>query len=349
MPAEASRRIVFITSPLEAHHVDRIRAVDPDRIEIIYRPEILPPVRYVADHHGARFTRGPEQQRLWNEALALAEVLWDLPPTRADIAAARRLRWIQATSSGIGPAVERLGLLDSDVIITTARGIHAGPLAEFVFMALLLHVRGLRHLEAEQRAHSWRRYCGEELAGKTLLTIGAGDLARRIAEIGRAFGMHLVGIARDPARPRAHAGLFDALHDAAEMPRVLPGADAVVLTLPETEDTANIMGDAMFAACKAGVVFINIGRGRVVDEAALIRHLQSGRIGFAALDVAATEPLPADSPLWDMPNVLISPHSASTVRSENEKLTSIFCDNLRCYLDGRVTEMRNIFDRSRMY
>jgi phosphoglycerate dehydrogenase-like enzyme len=344
-----ARRTIFIASPLEEEHVDRIRAVDPDRVEVIHQPDILPPIQYIADHHGAAFTRNSEQQRRWNEALGRAEILWDLPPSPADIVQAKRLRWIQTTSSGVGPAVRRLGLAESDVVITTARGVHAGPLAEFAFMVLLSHVRGLRHLESEQRAHRWVRYCGREIAGTTLLTIGAGDLARRIAEIGRAFGMPVIGVTRDPARPRAHGGLFDSLHAASDLHVLLPQADVVVLTLPQTDETIGMIGEAAFAAFKPGAVFINIGRGSVVDEAALVRHLRTGRIGFAALDVAAQEPLPPDSPLWNMPNVLISPHSASTVTTENAKITQIFCDNLRCYLDGRVAEMQNVFDKGRLY
>ena len=344
-----SRSILLIASPLEPEHVERIRTVDPGRVEVVFQPDLLPPTRYTADHHGAPFTRDPTQQRRWNDALAQAEILWDLPPTPDDAARTINLRWIQTTSSGIGPAAHRLGLLDRDVLITTARGVHAGPLAEFVFMVLLLHVRGLRHLDAEQRAHRWQRYCGQELAGQTLLTIGAGDLARGIAERGRAFGMRMIGVTRDPARPRAHAALFDALLPASELLTALPQADAVILTLPHTDDTANMIGDAAFAAFKPGAVFINIGRGTVLDEDALIRALQSGRIDFAALDVAAHEPLAHDSPLWDMPNVLISPHSASTVSTENAKITEIFCHNLRCYLDGRMADMRNLFDKRRFY
>ncbi len=342
-------RTIFIASPLEPEHVDHIRNIAPAHVEIIHQPDILPPTRYTADHHGAPFTRTADQQRRWNKSLARAEILWDLPPDPADVATAKRLRWIQTTSSGIGPAVQRLGLSTSDIIVTTARGVHAGPLAEFVFMVLLLHFRGLRHLEAEQRAHRWTRYCGQEVAGKTLLTIGAGDLARGIAPIGQALGMRIIAVTRDPARHRPHAGLFNSLHAASDLHRVLPQADAVVLTLPHTDGTTNMIDDATFAACKPGALFVNIGRGQVVDETALLRHLRSGHIGFAALDVAAIEPLPADSPLWDMPNVLISPHSASTVTTENAKITRIFCDNLRCYLDGRPQDMRNLFDKTRMY
>jgi phosphoglycerate dehydrogenase-like enzyme len=345
----SSRRTIFIASPLEQVHVERIRAVDRDRLEVLFEPDLLPPTRYVADHHGAPFTRNADQQRRWNECLARAEILWDLPPSPADTACAENLRWVQTTSSGIGPAARRLGLLERDVLITTARGVHAGPLAEFVFMVLLAHIRDLRHLQSEQRARHWERCCGQELAGKTVLTVGAGDLARSIAQIGREFGIRMIAVTRDPARPRPHASLFDSLHPVSDLLEVLPKADAVVLTLPQTDDTANLIDDAVFAAFKPGTLFINIGRGSVVNEPALIRHLRSGRIGFAALDVAAQEPLPSDSPLWDMPNVLISTHSASTVTTENLKITDIFCHNLRCYLDGRMADMRNVFDKRRFY
>lgn len=344
-----SRLTLFIASPLEQAHVDRIRAVNPDGVNVLFEPDLLPPVRYVADHHGGPLTRTQDQQRRWDECLAGAEILWDLPPTQADAARAERLRWVQTTSSGIGPAARRLGLLERDVLITTAQGVHAGPLAEFAFMALLSHVRGLAHLQAEQRARRWQRYCGEELAGKTMLAIGAGDLARGLAQLARAFGMRMLAVARDPARSRPHSELFDELHPATALRDLLPQADAVVVTLPQTDETANLVGDAEFAACKPGVMFVNIGRGSVVDEPALISHLGSGRIGFAALDVAAEEPLPSTSPLWDMPNVLISPHSASTVATENTKITEIFCHNLRCYLGGRLAEMRNVFDKRRFY
>jgi len=129
----------------------------------------------------------------------------------------------------------------------------------------------------------------------------------------------------------------------------LATADATVVTVPHTPETEGMIDRAAFAAMKPGSGFVNIARGAVVDEDALIEHLRDGHLGFAALDVAAVEPLAPDSPLWDMPNVLISPHSASTVPSENGKITEIFCWNLRCWLDGRIAEMRNTLDKRLMY
>ena len=338
---------IMIASPLEAEFVELIRDVDRE-LDVLYAPDLLPPVRYVADHKGAPFTRTALQQRHWREMLATADILWDFPPAE-DLPLATQLKWIQATSTGVGPTVTSLGLAASNVLITTARGVHAGPLAEFVFMALLSHWRGLPHLKAEQRAHRWVRHCGEAVAGRTLVLIGAGDLARGCAQLARAFDMRVVAVARDPAKPRDHHALFDAVVPTARLHAALAEADAVVVTVPHTAATENLIDAAAFAAMRPGTAFVNIARGQVVDEDALIEALASFRLGFAALDVAREEPLAPDSPLWDMENVLISPHSASTVTAENRKITDIFRHNLRCWLDGRLDQMRNVLDKTLLY
>ncbi len=338
---------IMIASPLEAEFVEQIRSVDPT-LDVRYAPDLLPPTRYIADHKGVPFSRTAHQQRRWHEMMADAEIFWDLPAVE-DLAFATSLKWIQTTSTGVGPAVVALGLAHRDVLITTARGVHAGPLAEFVFMALLQHWRGLPHLMAEQRAHTWNRYCGDEVAGRTLVLIGAGDLARGSAILARALGMRVIAVARDATKARAHNDMFDAVYPQAELHAALAEADAVVVTVPHTASTENLIDARAFAAMRPGTAFVNIARGHVVDEAALIAALTSGHLGFAALDVALIEPLPGGSALWDMPNVLISPHSASTVRSENRKITDIFRHNLRCWIDGTLPEMRNVLDKTLLY
>ncbi|MCW3475052.1 D-2-hydroxyacid dehydrogenase [Limobrevibacterium gyesilva] len=338
---------IFISSPLEAEHVARIRAASP-AVTVLHEPALLPPIRYIGDHKGAPMQRTADQQRRWRELLAQAEIVWDLPAAE-DMPFAAKLRWVQTTSTGVGQAVAKLGLDRRDVLITTARGVHAGPLAEFVFMALLAHFRELALLQAEQRAHRWVRACYTEVAGRTLVIIGAGDLARGCAKLAKALDMRVVAVARDPGKSRAHNALFDAVVPASELNAALAGADAVVVTVPHTPATEGMIGRAQFAAMRPGVAFVNIGRGQVVDEAALIDALRAGHVGFAALDVAAVEPLPPDNPLWDLPNVLISPHSASTVTTENAKITDIFLHNLKCWLDGRAGDMRNVLDKTLMY
>lgn len=338
---------VLITSPLEPRHVERIRAVDR-ALHVLHAPELLPRTRYVADHIGAPFERSPAQQERWLTLMAEADILWDLP-TADELTVAENLRWIQTTSTGVGQSAARLGLAARNILVTTARGVHARPLAEFTFMALLQHFRGLRHLHAEQFSHRWQRYCGEEVAGRTLVIIGAGDLARGCAKLAQAFEMRVIAVARDPARARDHNVLFDRVVDISEMHRVLGEADAVVVTVPHTNATDNLIDRAAIAAMRPGIALVNIARGQIIDEDAMIEALRSNHIGFAALDVVRQEPLPPTSPLWDLPNVLISPHSASTVTAENERITEIFCHNLRCWLDGRLDHMRNILDPGLMY
>jgi phosphoglycerate dehydrogenase-like enzyme len=338
---------IFITSPLEAEQVERIRAVDP-ALRVLYEPDLLPRIRYIADHEGEPLQRAPDQQRHWRELLGQAEILWDIP-SADDLPFAKSLRWIQTTSTGVGATIAKRGLDKTDIVVTTARGVHAGPLAEFTFLALLSHFRGLRQMQEEQRAHQWIRNCGEEAAGRTMVTIGAGDLARGCAKLARAFGVRVVAIARDPAKSRAHNDLFDAVLPASELHAALGKADAVVITVPALPSTENMIDRAAIDAMRPGIALVNIGRGTVIDEAAMIDALRRGHIAFAGLDVTLVEPLPAESPLWDMPNVLISPHSASTVSTENRKITDIFIHNLRCWLDGRPHEMKNLLDKQLLY
>jgi len=345
---------VFISSPLPSEHVETIRAVDPALLEVIYEPDLHPPrLRFYGDHKGLPFTRTAEQQERWRRHLGRAEVLWDFPPNDPDggggLAYAPRVKWIQGTSTGIGQRANALGLRDSPIICTTARGTHGGPVAEFAFLGILMHLRGLRHLEAEQRARRWTVYCADEVAGKTLGVVGAGDMAKKVLALGRAFGMRLLATARDYRPGRAAELGVEHYYPRGELHAMLRQVDALVLTLPHTPETEGFIDAAALAALKPGGVFVNIGRGQTVDELALIAALQAGRIGFAALDVTTIEPLPSDSPLWTLPNVLISPHSASAMPEENRRVTEIFCYNLRCYLDGRLEQMRNILDKKRMY
>ncbi len=344
-----SKLRIFITSALEPANVERIRQLAPDQLEVMHEPDLLPPIRYVADHVGPPFTRTPEQERRWTDGLASADIFWDLPRKPEYVALAKRLKWIQTTSTGVGQAVQAMGLDKSDIVVTTARGVHAGPLAEFVFMALLAHWRGLAYLQAEQQQRRWTRYCGAEVAGRRIVIVGAGDLARGIAQRARAFELHVTAIGRTAGKGRSHDGLFDEIKSRAGLHAALAQADATIVTVPHTADTERMIDGAAFAAMKKNSTFINIARGQVVDEAAMIEALRSGHLGFAALDVATVEPLPQTSPLWTMPNVLISPHSASTVASENSKITEIFCRNLRCWLDDRRDEMRNVFDKRVLY
>jgi phosphoglycerate dehydrogenase-like enzyme len=256
---------------------------------------------------------------------------------------------VQTSSAGAGPLVKRLGLQESDLIVTTASGIHAQPLSEFVFAALLFHTKELGRLQADQRAHQWNRFAGPELAGQTMAIIGPGRIGREVARIARAFRMRAVALGRDSNPARAEALGLDRLYGREDLHAMLGEADCLVVCAPLTPETEDLLGADELAALKPGVVFVNIGRGAIVDEDALLRGLRDGRIAFAALDVFREEPLPADSPFWDMPNVLINPHSASTVVTENAKLAELFIRNLGHYLAGELDEMSPLLDKHRLY
>ncbi|WP_198411765.1 D-2-hydroxyacid dehydrogenase [Microvirga flavescens] len=341
------KQTIFITSPLEPEHVARVRAVSPE-VEVIYEPDCLPPIRYIADHDGREdFRRTPEQEERWRAALARATILFDFPSD--GLASAPNVRWVQTTSSGVGRRVHALGLADSDLLVTTARGVHADSLTEFVFLVLLMHAKDLPRLQKDQAERRWDRYCCGELAGKTIAVVGAGQIGARTGTIAKAFGMRVLALVNSPAPERRAELSADDVFGQDDLHKVLGAADYVVLATPHTPQTDRMIDAAAIAAMKPGVVLINIARGQVVDEPAMIEALKRGHIGFAGLDVQAVEPLPLDSPLWSLPNVLISPHSASTAPSENGKITDIFCRNLTHYLAGELGAMVNVLDKKRMY
>jgi len=344
---------VFITTPLEDDQVERIRASAPTQTEVAHHPDLLPQSRFPADHKGAPFTRSARDEVRWRECIASADILFDIPPAPAEddhpVHLARNLRWVQTTSSGVGPLVERLGLVQRGVTVTTARGVHARPLTEFVFMALLTHAKRLAHLRREQAARRWQRYCGGALAGGSLSIVGMGEVGRQVALLGKSFGMRVAGLVRRESAADAPTLGVDAVYRHESLHQMLAETDALVLCAPHTPETGGMIDAAALRSLKPGAVLVNIARGQLVDESALIDALRSGRRAFAALDVFEVEPLPAGNPLWDLDNVLVSPHSASTEGGENARITDIFCHNLACFLEGRVDEMQNLFNAERGY
>jgi glyoxylate/hydroxypyruvate reductase A len=335
----------LIASYLEPEFVEQIRREVPG-VEVLYHPELLGKPTYVADHT-ALPNRTSEQEATWRSLLAEAEILFDFDHThREDLPdLAPKLRWIQATSAGIGQFVRRMRYAErTSWVFTTASGVHARPLAEFVLMALLMFAKDYSYLQREQANQHWQRYCATELAGKTLAIIGLGKIGRETARLARAFDMRVVGSRRHAEGTLPHV---DVLYRVDELPALLHTADFLVLACPHTPETDGLIGAEQLAMLPRGAVLINIARGAVVDQPALVEALRSGQLRGAALDVFATEPLPPGDPLWTMPNVLISPHSASTADSENRKLTALFCDNLKRYLSGQP--LLNTLDTVRLY
>ncbi len=340
---------VLIASSLEPEHVERIRAVS-ERLRVVYEPQLLPPPRYPADHTNI-IARSAEDEARWRALLAEAEVLFDFDHTNRQALPelAPRLRWVQATSAGIGQFVQRMGYAERmpGVTYTTASGVHAQPLAEFCAMAMLMFSRNYWQMQRLQAERRWERFGATDLAGRTLAVLGVGRVGAAVARLGKALGMTVLGVKRTVAGSDPGAVGCDELYGPDQLGEVLPRAEFLVIITPHTPATDRLIGAAELAQLPQGAVLINIGRGQVIDEAALIDALRAGRLGGAALDVFENEPLPADSPLWDMPNVLVSPHSASTSDRENARLTDLFCDNLRRYIAGEP--LRNVLDLEALY
>jgi phosphoglycerate dehydrogenase-like enzyme len=341
---------VVVASYLEPEHVARVRAVDP-RLDVIYEPALLAPPRYAADHVGAPFTRTAEQERRWRSYLARADVLFDFDRGNADALPelAPNVRWIQATSAGIGQYVARKRYAERmpDTTFTTASGVHASPLAEFCALAMLAFSRDLFAMIALQRERRWERFAATDLVGRTVVIYGLGAIGTQVARVARSLGMRTIGLKRSVAGITAEEVYADELYGAESLHAVLPRAEFLVLAAPHTPGTEHAIAAAELALLPEGAVLINVGRGALVDEPALVEALQSGHLGGAALDVFEEEPLPAESPLWTLPNVLVSPHSASTSDRENARITDLFCDNLRRWLAGEP--LRNVLDPGAQY
>jgi phosphoglycerate dehydrogenase-like enzyme len=341
---------VVIASYFEEQYVERIRRVD-DRLNVLYREDLVPPPRWPGDHVGpVEWSRTPEQDEEFRAMLETAEVLYDFPRghTKNLRKAAPNLRWIQGSMAGAGEVAEKAGLEDTDVEITTASGVFSGPLAEFALAALLSHAKQFDRLRSEKHEKAWRQTTTGSLEGKTLCIVGLGNIGRAVAERARAFSVHVAGVKRTVSEDDAAWRYADELYATKDLNSILNEADYVVATLPGTPETRHLLDAESFAQMKEGAYFVNIGRGNVVDEAAMIEALRDGRLSGAALDVFETEPLPTESPLWELENVIISPHSTDMVPElVNERQTELFCDNLRRYLEGE--ELINVLDKSLLY
>lgn len=250
------------------------------------------------------------------------------------------LKWIQSLATGTDQFLRMLSLR-ADVLITSGRGIHGPPMREIVAYFMLFLARDAMHQIADQKAHRWDRRYWSLLAGKTATIVGLGVGGTAIGELLKAFGMTVIGVTRAP-RP---VSVFD---EVVPRPRLLEAvckADYLINILPSAPENRDLIGKDVFGAMKPTAFFINVGRGDTVDETALIATLHEKRIAGAGLDVFRRRPLAPDSPLWDMPNVVLTPHSGAYVREYEEYMMPILLDNMRLFLAGRQSEMQNIVTR----
>lgn len=246
---------------------------------------------------------------------------------------APQLAWLHTFSAGVDSPV--FGeFLRRGTRLTTSSGSSARPIAQTVALMILGLSRDAPAWMRAQQAHRWEQHVGEEVDGVNLVVVGMGPIGEEVARLGAAFGMNVVGCRRtiSGAEPCAMRTLAD-------LPELLGWADYLVLALPLTEDTRGMIGAGQLAAMRPTARLINVGRGGLVDEPALIEALAGGRLAGAGLDVFAVEPLPDDSPLWDMTNVIITPHNSGSTQGANHRAAEIFIDNLARFASGEP--MRN--------
>jgi D-2-hydroxyacid dehydrogenase (NADP+) len=255
---------------------------------------------------------------------------------------AGRLKFIQSISSGMDQySKEQLGA--KNVRLASAAGVNARAVAEHAIALILAVARRLPEARDNQHKKVWRGMIGDlaqredELGGKTLLIVGMGRIGSHLAKLAKAFDMKVLGIRRDPAQGANGA---DSIHGMADLVKLVPQADFVALACALTPETTGLMSAAAFAAMKPSSVFVNVARGKVADEDALIKTMQGNRIWAAALDVTVDEPLPASSPLWSMPNVFVTPHTGGETRAYEDNVIDILIENLDRLWRGEKT-LRN--------
>ncbi len=327
---------VLVTAPFPSQLLDKIRAVSSEiDLEQITLPE----------------NRWPEDK---TTSAVIYYALSDVPrPEQAP-----NLRWVQTHYAGIDSLIDT-PLWDSDIAITSASGIHAPNMAQYAITQILAWAhrvpRWFKHMQrGEWPKQRWDKFLPDELRGRVLGIVGYGSIGREIARLAKAFGMTVLATKRDARHPEdkgytligagdPSGDLPDRIYPSEATRSMLAQCDYVVVTAPLTSKTRHLFDETMFKEMKPTAFLVNISRGGLIDEKALAKALRKGWIGGAGLDVFETEPLPEDSPLWSMENVILTPHVSGFTAQYDERVTDLFVSNLRRYLAGEP--LVNLVDR----
>lgn len=347
-----ARLRVVVAAPLAPELCELLTTREP-RIDLVVDQTLLPPMRHPADFSGdPSFRRTPEQQAAYEELIDSAEALYGIPDV--DPAALARtlranpsLRWVHTMAAGGGGQVRAADLTEAEldrVVFTTSAGVHGDALAEFAVFGVFAGAKHLPRLAQQQRDREWSgRWLMSQVSEQTVLVLGLGGIGSSVAEKLSALGATVIGTSRSGG---SVPGVSRTVHPD-DVASVLSEVDAVVTTLPGTDATHHLVGRDFFAALRPGATLVNVGRGTVVDESALLDALESGVVGFAALDVFEVEPLATESPLWSHPRVLVSPHTAALDAREDRRIAELFADNATRFLDGAA--LRNVVDTVEFY
>ncbi|MEN9505567.1 MAG: hypothetical protein RI958_1493 [Actinomycetota bacterium] len=314
---------VFLSKSVWDDFGEPLRAVDG------IEPLVFVPGEHVDRHTIERIEVASLSSDLWPD--------WSAPYMRVCLDAPN-LRWMHSFSAGVDHPVWQM-FLDRGVRLTNSSGAGGTSIAHHVILQLLAMRRDLPAMLRAQARHEWTQRNVGDVENTLIGVLGMGPIGSETARIAAAFGVRVIGMRRRVTGDEpCETWTLDRLHE------LLPMVDALVLALPLTPDTRRLIGPAEFALLRPGAHFVNVGRGELVDEPALIEALRSGRVGYASLDVTEVEPLDRDSALWDMPNVIITPHSSGSTRSNRERAMGIFLDNLRRFADD--TPLHNEIERA---
>lgn len=340
MTATRRRLRVVASTPISEELIAMVEEREP-RLEFVHDQALLPPMRFPGDHSGdPEFERSPQQQARFDDLVDSAEVLYGVPDENPQALARTAvanpgLRWVQTMPAGGGGQVKAAGLsteLLERIAFSTSAGVHAGPLAEYAVFGLLAGAKSLPRLLEQQRKSVWsERWTMGLISEQRILIIGLGSIGRETARKLTALGATVIGTSR---RNTPIDGVAEII-DMSQLTDAVSTVDGIVVALPGTDATEGLLDRKFFSAVRPGTGFVNVGRGTVVDEEALLEALDAGRIGFAALDVVAKEPLEPTSPLWSHPRVLISPHTAALNAAEDRLIAELFARNATRFLDGK--------------
>ncbi|MDR7002641.1 D-2-hydroxyacid dehydrogenase [Neobacillus niacini] len=288
-----------------------------------------------------------KEKEIWQDHLHDAEIIagWKKGLEEYCLAPHSKLKWLQTWSAGVNSLpLEKLE--SRHVLLTSANGVHAYPISETIFALMLGLTRKIHSYVRNQQSKTWHHaHMGLELHEKTVGILGVGAIGKETGKIAKTFGMHVIGI-RHSGKPEE---FVDEMYTTNELHTLLPKCDYVVITLPLTKETNQLIGKEQFDQMKSSAFFINIGRGEIVVEKDLVQALKDGKIAGAGLDVFEKEPLSEDSPLWEMENVIITPHTSGSTEHYNQRvIENILIPNLKSYLSGQ-TPSENLVDFSKGY
>ena len=275
--------------------------------------------------------------------LAEAEVVFGSVVPRDITARSPKLKWIQTMNAGVDTVLDT-DIMQSRVMLTNAGGIHGIPMREFVLHFMLMFTKQALLCFQLQQEKRWQTFIPEMLHSKTCGILGLGKIGGEVARLSKAIGMRVIAL---DIRRMARAKYVDVMLPPERLRELLSESDFVVIALPLTPETAGFIGEAELHAMKPTAYLINIARGKIVDEEALIRALKEHWIAGAGLDALATEPLPVDSKLWELPNIILSPHVAGVSPNYNVTVTKLFCENLRHYLNGE--KLFNVVNKKKRF